>query len=497
MSSATPAPAREKSILIQVYRSADSTEDEICQEIEARFRKSEPTSRCSRFLYPSMPDPPHINGWFIIRDTASGPKISEIFRDLPQDKPIHSRQGTSCGLVGTHLYDIGGRGSSSATENHISNQIRCLDTEKPDDGWKCEELPFYCANATTAVSGNFIYVFQTEKNGAWGCIYDTIKRRTLNLKSPHSCDPTVRPSFCFPLEGRGVFAPLTEYIEHGEENTEFYLHKADEMKWEQLEELDGVRIPFSKLYNRPYATSNGILYVYDIVMGSSVLYVCEIGSWRFHGPIPLPKFDNLDVDLDSNGLDFESNIFMVPVSDSELCFLWHGTFNVDEDEDEESPRPLCYAKILISLDPLVATLLKQAELEINALGIINCLPYDSSAEDGSHTRETKVKKGSDVSTNKQKQQQDQVDWKEHCMYLEKESQRLKQEQKDQVDWKDHCKHLEKENQRLMKDLLRLQNLVQKEDHITQTPNTAQLPHKNKLKRPHSKLLLTKDNPSWD
>lgn len=148
--------------------------------------------------------PPQINSWFVISDTTKGLKVHQVFCDII-DQPIHSRSRTNCLLLGSHLYDIGGVGSTSATWYHLSNKIQMLDTRNPNSGWKTRTLPFSCADATVAVSGNLIYIFPLSlrfTGDEWAFIYDTTKQEAYPIKLPPKCAYSC-PTFCIPLDGCG------------------------------------------------------------------------------------------------------------------------------------------------------------------------------------------------------------------------------------------------------------------------------------------------------
>lgn len=101
-----------------------------------------------------------------------------------------------------------------------------------------------------------------------------------------------------------------------------------------------------------------VLSVYDITKTSPHL-ICKI---------KLPRFENHDPYHD---------MFLVPVADSNLCFLWHA--------DQE----LFYARVSVSLDdPPAATLVKQATLRINAIEISECLPF--SIPPGMHLQQYNI-----------------------------------------------------------------------------------------------------------
>lgn len=357
---------------------------------------------CTTESHPTSAD---VNAWLIIRDTATGPEMSEIFRNLPENKPVHSRTRTGCVFVGSHLYDIGGCGSKPNGEDYFCNQIRHLDTNNLNGGWMSEELPIYCPNPTTAVFGEFIYIFpksqwfttveelEDEAPPPWAYVYDTIQKKAFELKLPDGCIPT-RVSFCASLEGRGVLVPIN--YQKGR-RVGLYLHKPKDMMWEESDSP-----PFSaftNIYGNPYAVLNNILYVYCLRNDAATLEVYDIRTGESLPTIKLPTFDNMGKAC------HKWNTFIVPVTDSEFCFLWH-------------KRPYWYKDLYyarVSLDPFAgaATLLEQAVIRIDALEVINCLPYASLPDD--HNIEEEVDEIDDTTSKKRKQYE--ID---HYIHLEEE-----------------------------------------------------------------------------
>lgn len=418
---------RGKSILIQVHRCADPAEEESCIAEESRLLGRKPTFHYADDTDQTEAEPVETNSWLLIKDTSTNePKISKIFDGIPQDKPIHCRCKTGCVIVDSHLYDIAGCGNTRATMFHMSNQIRSLDCKNPDQGWKSEDLSIYCANPITLFYNNLIYMFpggprftkigELANVGAsppcpWAYVYDTIKHEGYHLDLPPNCRRS-RPYFCASMEVRGVLVSIV-----GEDDKmKLYMHKTDEWVWEKIDYHENNKDSLSECYyNKQYAVSNGILYVY----GTSVLYCYKISPWSFIGRIKLPEFD---YDFD-DGLE----LFIVPVADFELCFLWY------EDESEKAGH-LHYAKISVSFEPPAptATLLREDVFSINANGVINCIPYDydqngEEEDDCLHSSETEVKERSHVTNKRKNQECEEVEWKMRCVNLLEELRRKDEE----------------------------------------------------------------------
>lgn len=377
--------------------------------------KSKRPSKVSKY----QRDPPRTNAWFTIEDTADGPKISPIFHGLKQDAPIHSRAKTGCALVGSKLYVICGRGAMRGTFKYLSNQIRFLNTKNLNEGWKTKELSMYCSCPTTIVSGDSIYLFpycsevefikkeSDQSSAPWGYIYDTIEHDGHFVYLPEKYE-YIWPMICVPLGGHGVRVPMFT-LEGG--RMEWFDHKGT--GWEKLD-VECASLS-ENLLGKPYAVSSDTLYIYDKFgskFGSEpVLHAYKISSWSPLGIIYLPEFAHFDVNHD--------RVFIVPVADFELCFLWYGGDRTGLDTKELSS--LYYAMVSICLDHMAptATLLKEAVFVINAVDVINCLPYDSFSDhqneagddddDKLHMMETDVS-GASSSRNQNKQYKKDEFW---------------------------------------------------------------------------------------
>lgn len=372
--------------VIQVYRVADPSEAEICREMNSRCLQSQPSVRnrnrnwnmygCS--VVSSYTPPAYINAWYLITTDMN---CREIFNNLPQDELIYSRKHTSCVQIGSYLYDIGGRGTIESTSFYYSNQIRRLDTENPSDGWKIQKLPFHCMNAAAVALGNFIYLFpksnpfvkagETEliasgsEDNTWpGYVYDTIRQEAYKFEPPLPCGSYDYRwhHVCVPLDhpqiGSGLLVPV---LGRDRKQQRVYLHKPEVNSWEPLDDY----APIPGAFAGHYAVLNGILYVSDrFEWKKPVLYVYDLRVGRLICKIDIPKISNYN----PRG----TPLYVVPLSDSELCFLWCQTHTWEEE------TTIFYVKVSLSLHPPAVTkILNQASFKINKGEILNCMPMTS------------------------------------------------------------------------------------------------------------------------
>lgn len=396
---------RENSILIQAYRHANPDEVEFCREAELQTVQWEKTFR--KFPPSYELNTPQTNAWLCLRDTGKDPVISEVFHHLPQDENIHSRLSTALVQIGSYLYDIGGRGTTKSLFTHYSNKIRRLDTSNPSQGWKTFSLPFHCGDPYAQTSGNFIYLFPTLKKFcgpdmqairpppefSWAYVYDTIQDTVYPLRPPPGSIECWSPLFVpldHPKFGPGVLIPM----EGEDRRRRLYLHKPDENSWQLIDEFP--RIPH---FGCPpsCAISNGILYFCESFYSGDFLTLYAHDLYNSHPlyEIQLPHLDNLD------RLISRFEMFIVPVSDSKLCFLWLT-------DDSKLGYILNYAKVSVSLHPPKATLLKQSVIQTNAKGILNCIPLpfesclDENEGDFLHMQDEAVKVICDATSNNMK-----------------------------------------------------------------------------------------------
>lgn len=159
-------------------------------------------------------------------------------------------------------------------------------------------------------------------------------------------------------------------VSNGKGFEKFYLH--DGVSWTPL---NSYALGLLCHKHNPYTiSSNGILYVADKYMLAGKIVLCAFDTTKHNAPclcqIKLPEFENLE--LENNE---QIPVFMVAVADYTLCFLWHMICG-----DQQSP--LYYAKVSITLKPASATLVKEAAIDINAIGVSSCLPF--SMPQGTH-----------------------------------------------------------------------------------------------------------------
>lgn len=374
---------------------ADLYEEEMCRYQDSSLLESNPIlldpergpglgafSSRSRVL-------PEVNPWFMLKDGGERrkPQISEVLQNVYKDKPIPVRKGSTCVFVGSRLFDLGGVGTSATTKNCLTNQIRHLDLLNVDDGWKTHELPVYLINPITVVSANFIYLFTlggqmfkfrvrgdsssstTNSNDPWGCVYDTVSHQSHILGPPEpNLDPWQYVHSYIPREDGRVQICLV----HGNlyDKPNWFVYDPNLYKWERIDS-DCIR-------PGRFVASNTLVCVFDNSSINPIFhtYMIEVGGrFRYRGMVELPGLTIMD--------DYGSDFALVPVSDSDFSFLWY----------KKRRRPgskvlrsyIMYARISVYFDDdssvPKASLVKEAQIGIDADAIKMCIPYQMFHDD--------------------------------------------------------------------------------------------------------------------
>lgn len=166
-------------------------------------------------------------------------EISEIFRGLKQDKPIHSRVETGCVLLGSHLYEIGGSSTNRLTPlGHLTNKIRYLDMKNV--GNSCELFP-YCSRLHEIPAPG-----ERLRPPPRAFVYDTMEESITPLDLPKTND-FLKPLFC--LEGVfGGTSILLAGMEEKKQEIEFFHLDYYSDGWKKIEVLG----PLHRLIGHAY-----------------------------------------------------------------------------------------------------------------------------------------------------------------------------------------------------------------------------------------------------
>lgn len=379
----------DKLILIHVLRDAVAAEEvQSCKRKEELIEGVKPSSEY------------HVNTWYAINNSGTAPILLEIFTGLPEDEPTVSRQGTSCAMFGTKLFDIGGTGSTDATYELIFSQVRCLDTANLKAGWKTSTLPFCCSDVLIAAESSceLMYLLPTADSliiAQPRCMYQrdsyphptqpnrwsVSEHITAAERKAYMYDPIKQGGIYFPApsglplhswhsatvvnpRGCGLIAPMDEkdgcqYI--------YKLDHDDGFFWEVT------RGPFKKIGSGPRSMCGKMLYVYNEALHE--LDVFDMQLCAFSGTIHLPQFDP--------PFGYKTPSF-VAVGEHKVCLLWLKCSVFDD-----LPR-LHYVKITVSVSFDRYERIEQSSFLMSANELLNVLALQEDTSQGEGVKDMSI-----------------------------------------------------------------------------------------------------------
>lgn len=247
--------------------------------------------------------------------------------DIASEMWEHGVQRTNCVPIGSHLYAIGGLSfklTSGRRKRQVHFRSKVIKRMAPSGGGRWETIhimPFYCSDASVAVSGDLIYVFRgpysdffTQADGSeslpihkWAYVYHikTGESRFLTKPSIYT-SRSISVHLCAPVPRATGLPGILVSMERGTtSNAGMFVHDPITDQWYTYsefcgrEEMDSI-IPLSEYISSSTLSSDGnrisylqIPYHWDNESKPIITsYLLSEGKLQFQVELDLEGFDN-------------------------------------------------------------------------------------------------------------------------------------------------------------------------------------------------------------